>query len=112
MGEIIRLIKNSRVVNPPQPALAKVPFVTGTTDEGITQTKMNTTISGYNKVVVELVGERSLGVSPPDFYLWFKGHPGEIHAWFMWDTSIRDNLHPTNNGYWSMARHWRDELIK
>jgi len=109
MGVIVYQIKLAGA----QPALAKAPYAKDTEidrnwcDQGETWC-----IDQYNKVVDELVAERSLNISPPDFFAWFKNHQDEIHSWFLWDQNEPDDLHPTHEGYWSMANLWRDMLIQ
>ena len=108
MGTIIYRIKQAGAIA----ALAKAPYAkVSEVDRNWCATGETWCIDQYNKVVDELVRERSLGVSPPDFFTWFKNHQNEIHSLFMWDLSKRDDLHPTHDGYWSIARLWRDKFI-
>ena len=78
------------------PLLAKVPFILNATSS------RDIIIRDYNIVIDDLVTEHTIAVTPPDFYIYFMQHPGE-----MWD-----NLHPNGNGYISMASLWFGALCR
>jgi lysophospholipase L1-like esterase len=75
------------------PYLAKVPYTTKST-YSIQR------IGEYNQVIDELVSANGISVTPPDFYTYFQGHPGELI----------DGLHPSGIGYQSMADLWSATL--
>jgi lysophospholipase L1-like esterase len=75
------------------PYLAKVPSTSNSRYS-------DASIQEYNAVIDELVAENGITASPPDFYGYFLGNPGELI----------DGLHPNGTGYQSMANLWRDAL--
>ncbi|HEX3035899.1 MAG TPA: SGNH/GDSL hydrolase family protein, partial [Thermodesulfobacteriota bacterium] len=96
MRAIIKNLKDSGKV----PVLAKVPFARNAT------VSRDQLIQEYNVVIDQLVSvtEHNIGVTPPDFYTYFKNHQGEY----------ADSLHPNGNGYISMVTAtdlWLDALI-
>ncbi len=76
------------------PLLAKVPFVSNaTTDE-------DARIRSYNTVIDQLVQEHNIAVVPPDLYTYFRNNPSKL----------ADHIHPTGQGYISMATLWYQAL--
>ena len=71
------------------PYLAKVPYTTSPSID-------ISSVREYNVVVDELVAANNITVTPPDFYVYFQGHPDEIP----------DGIHPNRIGYESMANLW------
>ena len=61
---------------------------------------LNTSIQEYNQVITNLVANNGITVTPPDFYIHFKVNPGQLG----------DTVHPTSNGYQSMATLWSNVL--
>jgi lysophospholipase L1-like esterase len=76
------------------PILAKVPFFVNAS------ASQDALILDYNIVVDELVQANNIPVTPPNFYAYFKQHPGQLP----------DNVHPNGNGYQAMAQLWFDAL--
>jgi lysophospholipase L1-like esterase len=89
MQRIISAIKASGKL----PYLAKVPFNTSTGSS-------DAAIQEYNAVIIELVAENGISVTPPDFYSYFETHLGELG----------DGVHPNGTGYRSMANLWNIAL--
>ena len=91
MHQIISAIKDAVKT----PYLAKVPYCSdplATSDP---------TIQEYNDVINELVAANVILIIPPDFYNYFKTHPGEL----------ADGTHPNGVGYQSMADLWKNAII-
>jgi hypothetical protein len=61
----------------------------------------NLLIQEYNVVIEELAAANGISIVPPDFYGYFRSHPGEFF----------DNVHPDGTGYISMADLWFQALI-
>ena len=57
-------------------------------------------IQEYNSAIDALVIEKSIAVTPPDFYAHFQSHQDEF----------TDDLHPDGTGYQSMANFWYTAL--
>ncbi len=102
MQQIINKIKDARA----QPVLAKVPYAKGSEEY------RNTLIQQYNMVVDELIASNSISVSPPDFYTHFQNHQDLIHSINMFTDDYPDNIHPTHDGYQSMADLWFNKLTQ
>ena len=76
------------------PFLAKVPFTP-------LPRYSDTIIREYNAAIDELVAANGISVTPPDLYIHFKNHPGQLDA---------DGLHPNGAGYQSIANLWATVL--
>jgi len=85
MQKIIDLIVSSGK----QVYIAKLPYT-------LIGSTRNTIISGYNRVIDELVLENGIAISPPDFYDHFANNTDQMS----------DSLHPNGTGYQSMADLW------
>ena len=75
------------------PYLAKVPY---SNDPSVDLP----TIREYNEAIDELVAENRIGVTPPDFYAYFRDHPDDLV----------DGIHPNRAGYAAMANLWFEAL--
>ena len=61
----------------------------------------NELVREYNEVIDEVVSEKGLIVSSPDFYTFYKNNQSQM----------ADNLHPSGTGYRSMGDLWAAELL-
>lgn len=91
-----------------EPVLMKVPYARKD-GAGATTCFSNSLNRSYNTRIQSLANnDASIKVVPPDLYSWFKNNTNEI--WGM-RRSKTDFVHPTTNGYWSMARMLRDNML-
>jgi len=101
MQQIIDLV----VAAGKEPILAKVPITFGDCSSCPSfadpdMADRNQLIQDYNVVIGALAAANGIAVVPPDFYDYFRSHPGEFS----------DNVHPDGTGYVSMADLWYQAL--